>query len=50
MTRDYFAKYMKSPQFQHDMDSKESHKKICEKCRNGIIKFYLKKIKKAMGK
>jgi hypothetical protein len=44
MTRDYFAKYMLSPQFQQDENNKEEHKKVCQKCRDGIIKFYFKQI------
>jgi len=50
MTRDYFAKYMMSPQFEQDEKSKKDHKKICERCRLGIIKFYFKKITRKGGK
>jgi hypothetical protein len=50
MTRDHFSKYMASPKFQQDVKDKEDHKKVCEKCRLGIVRFYLKKITKGTGK
>ena len=44
MTRDYFAKYMTSPKFQEDEKLRAEHKSVCQRCRDGIVKFYFKKL------
>jgi hemerythrin len=49
MTRNHFSKYMASPQFQFEQRENKEHKKICERCKEGFIKFYFKKITRKAG-
>lgn len=44
MARNHFAQYMLSPKFNEDQKARQKHKDVCQRCKDGIIKFTLKKI------